>query len=469
MALADQLPRVSLDAARAELGRRSLKHFIEFAWPLVEPTTELVWNWHLDELCELLEAVTAGEERRAIINVPPGTSKSLTVSVFWPAWEWATDPSLRYLTASYSDANTIRDNRRVRAIVQSEWYQRHYPARIASDQWAKVRLDTEQKGWRIATSVGGVGTGEHPDRIIVDDPIKATDARSAVGREACLNWWRHTMSTRVASPKVALVIIMQRLHAEDLSGHLLSKGGWTHLMLPMRFDPKRADPRDCRTDAGELLWPDLWPEEKVRQEEIDLGPFGAAGQLQQSPAPEGGGLFKREWLPIVEAAPVQARRCRGWDTAGTEDGGDWTVGVRIAEVEGIYYVEDVVRGQWGPGTVDATMKATAQLDGMECWQREEQEPGSSGKAVIAARVKTLAGYDYAGVSTTGDKVTRARPFRAQAEAGNVKLVKGPWNEEYISELVTFPVGAHDDQVDGTSAAANALMLEREAVELKVTF
>ena len=288
--------RVNLESVRAELARRELPEFIRMAWPLVEPTTDLSWNWHLDELCDVLEAVTRGEIKRLVINVPPGSAKSLTVSVFWPAWEWATDASLRYLTASYSDANTIRDNRRLRAIVSSDWYRKAYGVEVAGDQWAKIRFDTKAKGWRIATSVGGMGTGEHPDRIIVDDPLKAADARSIVSMEACCEWFDRTVSTRVAR-NPAIVLIMQRLHEGDLAGHLLAKGGFEHVCFPMRFDPERKDPRDHRSQAGELLWPEMWPEEKVRQEELDLGPFGTAGQLQQRPAPEGGGLFKREWFP----------------------------------------------------------------------------------------------------------------------------------------------------------------------------
>lgn len=396
--------------------------------------------------------------------------KSLMVSVFWPAWEWTRDAGLRYLCASYGAHLAIRDNRRLRSIVTSPWYRRHFGVELASDQAAKVRFDTTEQGWRIATSIGGVGTGEHPDRIIIDDPHSAEQARSAAERETSCDWFDQTISTRKARGP-ATVIIMQRLHEGDLSGHLLARGGWRHLCLPMRYEvagedgalPYARDPRDPRTEPGELLWPSHWPEEKVRELELDLGPYGTAGQLQQRPAPEGGGLFKREWFPIVDAAPAGARRCRGWDTAGTEGGGDWTVGTKMAEADGVVYVEDVVRVQAGPGAVDLIIRQTAEMDGKRCAVREEQEGGSAGKAVIAARAKALAGYDYAGVSATGDKVTRAKPFRAQCEADNVKLVRGAWNEEYLRELATFPAGAHDDQVDASSCCYNALTMDRPKV------
>lgn len=458
-----------MDAIEAEMARRSLKLFVQKTWDIVEPNRPLSWNWHLDELCTVLESVTAGTYKRVLINVSPGTMKSLLVSVFWPAWEWATNAKLRYLTASYGSHLTIRDNLRLRDIVRSPWYAAHYSLDFSSDQNAKERFNTTEGGWRIATSVGGVGTGEHPDRIIIDDPITAQQARSKTELQSANDWFDGTVSSRGVTRDTAIVVVMQRLDENDLAGHLLRKGGWEHVCWPMRYEPSRpktdkdaghtADKRDPRTQPGQLFWPELFTEEKVRQLELDLGPYGTAGQLQQRPSPEGGGLFKREWFRIVDAAPALARRARGWDTAGTQDAGDWTCGVKIAEAKDTFFIEDVTRGQWGPDGVDKTMRLTAEMDGKKCAQREEKEGGSAGLAVIAARAKALKGFDYAGVSISGDKVTRAKPFRAQCEAGNVLLVRGDWNETYIRELCNFPVGKNDDQVDGSSCAFNAVLLE----------
>jgi predicted phage terminase large subunit-like protein len=255
---------------------------------------------------------------------------------------------------------------------------------------------------------------------------------------------------------------MQRLHEEDPTGFLLSKGGrWQHVMFPMRFEPDRADKHDPRTEPGQLLWPELFDEQKVRELELDLGPYGTAGQLQQRPAPEGGGLFKREWFKILDAVPHNiVREVRAWDTAGTEDGGDWTVGTRIGETsEGMVIIRNVVREQVGPAGVDALILQTAKMDGAAVPVREEKEGGSAGVAVIAARARTLRGFDYSGVPLTGDKVTRSKPLRAQAEAGNVFLVRGDWNEQFLSELSTFPAGAHDDQVDSAATGYNQMLLE----------
>lgn len=460
--------KAALEAERerlhAEMARRRLIVFVEKVWKIVEPTEPYRDNWHIHALCNALEAVTRGDIEKLIVNVPPGSMKSLLVSVIWPAWEWASNPSLRYFCASYGAALSIRDNLRLRQIVTSDWYMRHYGLRLTGDQNAKERFNTNAGGWRIATSVGGVGTGEHPDRKIIDDPTTADQARSDTERTSANEWYDRTVSTRGVSRKARTVVIMQRLHEEDLSGHLLARGGWHHIMWPMHFDPTRADPTDPRTIPGELFWPSLFPEARVRALEIELGPYGAAGQLEQRPAPEGGGLFKAEWFKIVDAVPAMAIRCRGWDTAASEGHGDWTCGVKMSRAGSIFYVEDVVREQLSPAGVDALIKAVAAFDGPAVRIREEQEPGSAGKTVIANRIKALVGYDYRGVPTTGDKVTRARPYRSQAEAGNVRLVRGPWNAQYLAELTVFPNGKNDDQVDGSSAAFNELALGATAAQ-----
>lgn len=464
-------------AAEAILLQQSLRYFVEQAWAIVEPMMVFRHNWHIDELCDVLEAVSRGEIKRVLINVPPGTMKSLLISVFFPAWEWASNPSLKYLTASYSAHLSIRDNMRLRQIITSDWYQSHFPhVRLTGDQSAKEKFSTTKQGLRFATSVNGAGTGEHIDRIIIDDPLTAQQARSKTERDSANAWFSNTISSRGIGRAVAIIVIMQRLHQDDMSGYLLARGGFELVKFPMRYVPTRAatktepanvaDPRDQRSVAGELLMPQLLNEATVRQLEIDLGPYGTAGQLQQRPSPEGGGLFKREWFKFVEAAPAAAVRTRGWDTAGTEGDGDFTAGVKLAAANDLFYVEHVHRKQLGPAGVDALMLQTAQSDGRQCMQREEKEMGASGGAVVAARSKLLKSVDYAAVPISGDKVTRARPFRAQCEAGNVLIVRtgdestDAWIEPYIQELCDFPAGSHDDMVDGSSCAYNVLVTEK---------
>ena len=443
----------------------NLKMFVEKTWEMLEPGNELKWNWHLDVICRELESITNGSfplDSGLLINVPPGTMKSLLVSVMWPAWEWTRSPGLRYIASSYGARLSIRDTVKMRDIVTSSWYSRMFGVGLSADQKAKTYFTNDNEGWRLATSTKGEGTGEHPDRLIIDDPHKADEVRSDISRQSVLDWYDRTISTRGVSRGVRRVVVMQRLHEEDLAAHIMTKGKWRHLMFPMRYDPKRAQPDDPRTEAGELLWPEMFNEEQVRALELSLGPYGTAGQLQQLPAPEGGGLFKRSWFKIVDELPADSKlkRIRGWDTASTAGGGDWTVGCRIAHdtETGIFYVDSVARGQWGPNDADQAMRNTTVGDGRSCSQREQQEPGSAGKHVIAKRARDLAGYDYGPSPTTGDKVTRAKPYRAQCEAGNIRLLKGEWNEAFLQEHEVFPNGKHDDQVDAASTAFNELVI-----------
>lgn len=440
--------------------KRSLRYFLEKAWSYVEPTMPFVSNWHIDELCKVLEGVTAGRTKRVLVNVPPGSMKSLLVNVFWPAWEWTTNPTLGYVTASYSSHLSIRDNSRVRTLVESNWYRETFGVELDPDNNGKQLFKNKQGGWRFGTSVGGGGTGEHPDRVIVDDPHTAKQAMSETERKTACAWFDSTISTRGVVRDVAVIVIMQRLHNADLTGHLLAKWdpeSYTHVMWPMRFDPDRADPRDHRKIAGQLLWPELFTPEKVRQLEIDLQEH-APGQLQQQPALKSGSLFKREWFKIIEAMPANVVRIvRAWDTAATENDGDYTTGCKMAQLDdGRFVVMHMERGQWSPAGVDSVIHSTAKADGRKTAVVEEKEGGSSGKTVIAARAKLLAGYDYEGLQVDSDKVTRSRPLRAQFEAGNVLLLAGRWNRDYIEELVLFPFGENDDQVDASSAAFNTL-------------
>lgn len=455
-----------LELLNQELLRRTLlasfPAFVEHFWVEVEPKTPLSWNWHLDELCDLVQHSQRRPSDNRIVNIPPGSMKSLLMSVMARAWLWARDPSLRFLTASYSGHLSVRDNVRVRQLVESERFQSMFPnVQLTDDQNQKTKFSTTVGGWSIATSVGGAGTGEHPDYIIIDDPLSALQAESAADRATANNWLDGTISTRGVTRGVRVWVVMQRLNENDCTQHLLNRGGYTKTCFPMRFEKENADPRDHRTKDGELLWPDLFDEKKVRKLEIALGEYGTAGQLQQRPAPAGGGLFKRIWFEnsYVDKIPNSIRRrCRGWDTAATQDGGDWTVGVRMSEgADGYFYIEHVVREQLGPAGVESLILSTAMMDGTATAIREEQEGGSAGKSVIFSRARLLKGYAYSHVSLTRNKVLRAQAFRAQCEAGNVRILRGEWTEQFLDELCAFPTGLHDDQVDASSAAFNALL------------
>lgn len=483
-ALAEKLSAQLLETERRRC--KEFKYFVHKFWSVVEPKQELKWNWHLDVLCKDVEDLHAGTIMQEIVNVPPGTMKSLLCSIMARAWIWSQEPSSRFLAWSYGNHLSIDHNVKLRDIVTSAEFKKLWPKfSLTGDQNAKERFNTADRGWSIATSVGGVGTGEHPDFIFIDDPVSEAQARSTKECKAACTGIDRTLSTRGATREARTLVVMQRFTETDPTAHLLQQGGWVHRCFPMEYVPTRAatqdvpgftaDPMDTRREPGELLWPSLFNADMLKPIYVRLGPYGKAGQMQQQPVPEGGGLFKREWFKFIDAIPKLVRRARGWDTASTEDGGDYTASCRMAETIGLFFIEHAWHDQIGPAGVDAMMRQTAEADGISVVQRELKEPASSGKTVIEARTKHLVGFDHKGVSATGDKVTMAKPLRAQCEAGNVFIVRtgdpsrDAWIEPFISELCSFPTGQFDDFVDAASCAFNAVLLEPVPKEEWVTW
>jgi predicted phage terminase large subunit-like protein len=450
--------------AEAELCRRSLAEFVRRAWPAVDPTP-LTWNWHVDAICSHLQAVTEGRIRNLLINIPPGHAKSMLVSVMWPAWEWARDPGVRTLFGSYSIELALRDSVKCRDVVTSEWYRGLFRPNwvLKKDQNAKTYFVNTAKGFRYSLSVGGQGTGWRGNKVVVDDPLNAKDQFSARAKKDCAHWWNNIMSSRLNDKRTgSRVVIMQRLAEDDLSGVLLEQGGYEHLCLMSEFEPDRRCTTsigwsDPRTEPGEPLFPEMFPPAVLAEIRKELLEFGFAGQHQQAPVPSSGGLFKREWFPVIDAAPAGPMpRARYWDLASTI-GGDATCGLKMARTpDGLFVIEDIVHGRWSPYERDQVILQTAKLDGRSVPIHVEQEPGSSGVSQIASLVRMLAGFVVRPDKKTGDKTTRAEPFAVQCQAGNVRLVAGPHANDFLAEVTLFPFGKHDDFVDGASGAFEAL-------------
>lgn len=450
---------------------RTLSGFIREAWHVLEPSNPYIHGWHVDAIAEHLEAITRGEITRLLINVPPGTMKSLMSGVFWPAWEWGPmgRPATRIIGSSYSEDYAKRDNRRMRDLVSSEWYQALWGEQVQLVRAGEMAFSNTATGFRQGVPFSRL-TGGRGDRIIIDDPHSVDTAESDTERGATIRTFRESVPTRLSNPKTsAIVVIMQRLHEQDVSGVILSLGlGYEHLMLPMEFEPERA----CRTSIGfadprsydgELLFPERFPRDVVERDKVPMGAYAVAGQFQQRPAPRSGGMFQRSDFEIVDALPSGSRKTvRAWDFAASEVKAgrrpDWTVGLRMTLIGDVFYIEDVTRGQWKASKVEQTMTVTASQDGDGVAIRIPEDPGAAGKSDAATKIKLLKGYSVTAVRPTGDKATRARPASAQAEAGNVKLLRGPWNEAFLDEVCTFPAGSHDDQVDAFADALNELAL-----------
>lgn len=468
--------RIALDREEA---RRSLIGFVRQAWPILEPGRTFVEGWPIGAIAEHLEAVTRGEIKRLLMNVPPGSMKSLLTRVFWPAWEWGPQGLgwVRYIGASYAEHLALRDNRRARLILNDPWFQQRWPdVYLSADQRAKGRFENNHKGWMQATSVEGLGTGERGDRFIIDDPHNVKTAESEATRESTLHWFSEVVPSRLNSLKEGvIVVIMQRVHDRDVSGFILEKElGYEHLMIPMEYEPERKcytsiGWQDPRERPGELMWPERFSAEDIARLKKELsawgGTFAIEGQLQQRPVPRGGGLFKKHWFKVVPATPAGGlRRVRAWDLAATvkEGGGDpdYTVGILMAlDREGFYYIEDMVRLRDTPEVVERAILSTASRDGYDVRIRLPQDPGQAGKAQISYLTRRLAGYHVDPERESGSKITRTEPFAAQVEAGNVYLVDdhgSGWNDEFLNEVCRFPRADHDDTVDAATGAFRLL-------------
>lgn len=453
-----------------ELCRRSMADFARLAWPVLEPSTPLRWGWALDAICEHLEAVTRGQITRLLMNVPPGSMKSLLTGVIWPAWEWgpAGLPHHRFVGTAHEEQLAIRDSRKCRDLIKSEWYQRLWPLALASDLDGKREFGNVSKGVRQARAFTSM-TGVRGDRVILDDPISADAANSEAKLKAAEIAFLETLPTRVNSEASAIVVIMQRLHERDVSGIILDKGlPYVHLRIPMRFEEEHRCTTsigwtDPRTQEGELMFPERFAEKQVAELEQTLGEYGSAGQLQQRPAPRGGGICKPGQMGVVDAVPANAGQwVRAWDLAASKTSPknnrpDYTAGPKLGRLpDGRFIIADMVRVREEVDDRDLTIVNTAKRDGRGVAISLPQDPGQAGKGQAQYLIRSLAGFNASATPESGDKLTRALPLIAQINAGNVLMVRGTWNQALIDELAAFPVGAHDDQVDGLSRAFHKL-------------
>lgn len=456
----------------------SLSQFTRAAWHVVEPATPYIPNWHIDAISEHLEAVTQGQIRNLIINIPPRHMKSLAVSVFWPTWVWSWRPSSRWLFASYAEALAIRDSLKCRRLIQSPWYQRRYGAlfRLTSDQNQKARFENDQTGYRMATGVEGMATGEGGDFVVVDDPGKVQEAESEASRQSVLDWWDQTMSTRLNDPKTgAKVIVMQRVHERDLTGHLLERmreGGehYEHLCLPAEYEPKRYLPTsigfsDPRRAPGELLWPAHFDQAAVDNLKASLGESGAAGQLQQRPAPAGGAEFKREWWEGKNRYDAADQglgasclaRWLSFDTALKDKSTSDYTAATVFELTRDYRL--VVRRVWRDrlrfpslvSTIEAMARAANVDDKLRGIIIEDKGSGISAGQTLGAGADLAFASLIVAFAPPGDKVYRGRLASVWCERDCVLLPhpsdEAPWLFDFEQELFNFPAAAHDDQVD----------------------
>ncbi|MDD5502446.1 MAG: phage terminase large subunit [Candidatus Thermoplasmatota archaeon] len=454
-----------------ELARRHLLDFTQLTFPGYQT------NWHHKKICEILDKVVAGKIKRLMIFTPPRHGKTELVSRRLPAYILGRDPGEQIIATSYSADLAGQNNRDVQRIIASDAYQAIFPETFLADdpRAFRYRGDYQQNsdmfeipgrpGFYKSAGVGGGITGRGFTCGLIDDPIKnAEEANSPVYREKVWEWYTSTFYTR-AEKDARIIIILTRWHEDDLAGRLLEQqenepfaDRWTILEIPaIKEDDNPDDPRK----TGEPLWPEKYSLEVLETIKSTLSGYQWAALYQQKPKPREGNMFRREWFEIIDIPPADMRKIRYWDLAATEPakGKDpaYTAGALVGEKDGIFYICDIRRRRSRPAGIEALVKQTAELDGKRVNIYMEQEPGSSGVGVIDhyAR-KVLFGFAFRGDKVTGAKEWRAEPLCAAAENGNVKLVRGTWNKDFLDEAETFPHGKFKDQVDAVSGAHSKL-------------
>ena len=466
--------------------RLSLYEFLRVFWSEVAETN-FKDNWHVEFLCSELEKVAIrvakGQdmEKDLIINIPPGTTKTIICSIMFPAWCWASGWYwMRFITASYSSPLSLESAEKSRDLIRSDKFQMVYPTlRIKDDKDTKgnfrivKRLENNRfrnGGNRFSTSVGGTLTGFHGHILIIDDPLNPEQAASEKELETCNRWMEQTLPSRKVDKDVGTtILVMQRLHQEDPTGRALKRKpeAINHICLPGQImDYKKflnpPEMEEYYTDG--LLDPTRLGPNALHKLMTDLGQYGFAGQIGQNPAPPGGGMFKINRLPIVETVRVQdiKKTIRYWDKAATEDDGAYTAGVKMSKLaDKSFLIHNVVRGQWSAEVRERMIRKTAEADGKDVRVYLEQEPGSGGKESVEASIKNLVGFAAYADRPTGDKIRRADPYSVQVNISNVSLLRGDWTQAYKEELEIFPFGTYKDQVDASSAAFNILAAKKD--------
>lgn len=448
-------------AMERELCRRSFAAFIRRAWPNIIPD-KLQWNWHLDAEADHLQAVADGQIKRLLINVPPGTSKSTVTGVMFPAWLWGPGgkPGNRYIGAAHEQGLAVRDNRLCRELVTSEWYQSLWPIGLKADQNEKLYFENEQRGFRQACAVASM-TGRRGHIIAWDDPLSPEKANSEVHRQEAIRILTETVPTRLNDPEnSAIIVVMQRLHENDPSGYIMANElGYEHLLIPMEFEPERRvytsiGWTDPRTKDGELLDPVRFPQHVIDRDKKAMGSYAWAGQMQQRPAPRGGGLLRDEWWVPYKVTPKLKWRGVWADTAqktGTHN--DYSVLQCWGESEdGKAVFLDQIRGKWeAPELLTharafwAKHKATTGQGVLRSFRIEDK---SSGTGLIQTLKRE--GVPVQGIQRQAgmDKVARAMDAIPSIEAGMVMVpAEAPWLSDFMAEASSFPNGSHDDQID----------------------
>ena len=441
--------------------RQDLHAFIERSFYHLNPTTEFLDNWHIQEIAAALEECRRGYAKRLIINVPPRFLKSHCATVAFPAWLLGHNPSAQIICASYAQELANKHAMDCRSLLASDWYQGLFPTRLSSERQALPEFMTTKKGFRMATSVGGMLTGRGSDHIIIDDPLKPDEALSDVQRKGVNNWFDNTLYSRLNDKRTGcIILIMQRLHEDDLVGHVLGMEPWKVIRFPAIAEEDEIhviqtpyEIRRFRRRVGEALHTEREPLEVLNRIREAQGEYNFAGQYQQAPAPLGGGLVKAEWFRTYTTADLPAKfemTVQSWDTANKPtELSDFSVcsswGIREKHV----YLLHVFRKRLGYPELKRAVREQAEAFGANTILVEDRASGTQLiQELVNEGVHAIKKYE-----PTMDKTMRMHSVTGTIENGFVHLPeKAAWLGEYLHELTSFPKSKYDDQADSTSQA-----------------
>lgn len=438
--------------------RSNFSLFVRKAFATVSPNDAFKPNWHIDAVAYELTRCHAGENRRLLITQPPRSLKSICASVAFPAWALGHDPTVRIMCVSYGEGLAHEFARQFRMVTDSEWYRRVF-SRMRLKSETRTEAVTTRGGGRVALSVGGSITGRGADFIIIDDPLKAEDSTSETERARVIKWYDGTLSTRLNDKERGVIIlVMQRLHQEDLAGFVLERGSWQELSLPAIAPDDQEVPVGpdelYHRKAGSILHPERESAATLERIKAEIGSLQFSAQYQQSPVPPEGNLIKRDWLKTYDTAPspgLGIRIVQSWDIATTTDErNDWSVCTTWAIKKKDFYVLDVWRARVEFPALRRKVIAHAVSHQAGTVLIEKAGPGL--QLLQDLRNDPTPGFPRPiGIVPKGDKVVRMEAQTPRFEAGHVFLPKeAPWLADFLEELLAFPRGRHDDQVDSVS-------------------
>lgn len=445
----------------SHLLRNDLSIFIEKCFNDVSPGNKYLHNWHIDLIASYLEKCRRGGITRLIINMPPRYMKSICASVAFTAWLLGKDPASKIICASYGQELANKHARDTRSIMQSEWYLNLFPTRLSRDKLSVEEFMTTRGGTRLATSVGGVLTGRGGDFIIIDDPLKPIDAISDAQRNQVNQWYDGTVYSRLNNKNTGcIILIMQRLHEDDLSGHVQKHEGWVTLSLPAiaetdeihNYHTSFGSHRHVRP-VGSALHPEFESLEILAKQRLVLGEYNFAGQYQQQPAPMGGGMVKTAWFArYTEQLPQYERIIQSWDTANkTTDLSDYSVCTTWGIKDKKYYLLHVYREKVNFPDLKRAVINLANIHRAGSILIEDKASGT--QLIQDLRYERI--NNIIAIKPDGDKIMRMHAQTAIIESGSVYIPQNaPWLTVFLHETSTFPAGKNDDQVDSMAQFLN---------------